>query len=134
KPSYLPVNVVSALANLSQSVHVRTPPVQSPNPTIYVTSASTPPTGAGPTPIENLRNAKILNYNVPTGSGATYAGRSHRTLSGNSPTNNAAIFDSLCTDATTENWPNVYLACQTGGWNLVGAATYWSTLNETSYS
>lgn len=107
---WMPVNVVSALANRSSRVHART----AGNSGRSVTS------GSDTTPIRNLRNGKVLNLNVPFGFGVGSPARSLWTVVGL----DESILDYSCNPS--QDWPTVYHACNNGnGWHLLGDTSSW---------
>jgi hypothetical protein len=107
--SFMPINVMTALAGISNRVHVRT--TGSP-PATYITSKTT-----SLVPMTNLRNGVLLNTGVAFGTEA----RTQYAVVGQS----AAVLDYSCPIGAT--WPNVYHACNNGnGFHLVGTDSRWS--------
>lgn len=104
--TYMPINVMTALASVSNRVHVRS--TASP-PAVYVTSKSV-------VPMTNLRNGALLNQGVAFGSGV----RLQYDVVGQS----AAVLDYSCNISAT--WPSVYHACNNAsGFHLVGDGSKW---------
>jgi hypothetical protein len=107
--TFMPINVMTALAGVSGRVHVRTSSGGA-APSVYVTSKSI-------VPMTNLRNGVLLNTGVAFGQ----VTRTQYDVVGQS----AAVLDYSCNIGAA--WPNVYHACNNGnGWHLLGATSSWN--------
>ena len=106
--TYMPINVMTALAGVSGRVHVRTASGAA-LPTVYVTSKSV-------VPMNNLRNGVLLNTGVAYGQ----VTRTQYDVVGQLP----SILDYSC--GVSGSWPSVYWACNNGnGWHLLTDTSKW---------